>query len=86
MSLSVSTIVRDYSSFIYEQIDMIERTLHPSVTEDEELVRRALFAVRNKSVLFEATDDRLRQHLISCCSRHVHTTVVTVLHFGTTQF
>lgn len=53
MSLSVSTIVRDYSPFIYEQIDMIERTLHPSVTEDEELVRRALFAVRNKSVVFQ---------------------------------
>ncbi len=53
MSLSVSTIARDYSPFIYEQIDKIERSFHPSVTEDEELVRRALFAVRNKSVVFQ---------------------------------
>lgn len=53
MSLSVSEIAREHSAFIYEQVDKIERTLHPSVTEDEELVRRALFAVRNKSVLFQ---------------------------------
>ncbi|KGR80139.1 hypothetical protein [Ureibacillus manganicus] len=53
MSLSVSEIAREYSPFIYDQIDKIERTFHPSVTEDEELVRRALFAVRNQSVLFQ---------------------------------
>ena len=53
MSLSVSEIAREYSPFIYEQIDKIERTFHPSVTEDEDLVRRALFAVRNKSVVFQ---------------------------------
>nr|WP_106783565.1 hypothetical protein [Lysinibacillus timonensis] len=53
MSLSVSTIARDYSPFIYNQIDKIERLFHPSVTEDEDLIRRALFAVRNKSVLFQ---------------------------------
>lgn len=65
MSLSVSTIARDYSPFIYEQIDKIERTFHPSVTEDEELVRRALFAVRNKSVMFQRFISMKKQLYIS---------------------
>ncbi len=43
MSLSISTIARDYSPFIYEQIDKIERTFHPSVTEDEELSSTCAF-------------------------------------------
>lgn len=53
MGLSVSSLAHEHKNFILEQLEQIERTLHPSVTEDEELVRRALFAVRNKSVVFE---------------------------------
>ncbi|MGE7664350.1 SWIM zinc finger family protein [Ureibacillus composti] len=53
MSLSVATIARDHQSFINTQLEQVERELHPSVQEDEELIRRALFAVRNKSVQFE---------------------------------
>lgn len=53
MGLSVSAIAREQSLFINEQLNQIEHTFHPSVTEDEELIRRALFAVRNKSVVFE---------------------------------
>lgn len=52
MGLSVSTIVKDQERFIRDQLERAGRSLHPSVTEDEELVRRALFAVRNKSVVF----------------------------------
>lgn len=53
MGLSVSTIAREQNLFIINQLEHIEKSLHPSVTEDEELVRRALFAVRNKSVIFD---------------------------------
>lgn len=53
MSLSVSAIARDHADFIYKNIEQIERMFHPSVTEDEELIRRALFAVRNKSLVFQ---------------------------------
>lgn len=52
MGLSVSSLAHEYKDFILQQLEQIERALHPSVTEDEELVRRALFAVRNKSVVF----------------------------------
>ncbi len=52
MGLSVSSLAHEHENFIIEQLEQIERALHPSVTEDEELVRRALFAVRNKSVVF----------------------------------
>ncbi|RKQ17747.1 hypothetical protein [Ureibacillus endophyticus] len=51
MALSISSLAREHEIFIKEQVEQIERALHPSVTEDEELVRRALFAVRNKSVI-----------------------------------
>lgn len=53
MGLSISTLATDEATFIRNQLKIIEQSLHPSVTEDEELVRRALFAVRNKSVNFE---------------------------------
>lgn len=52
MSLSVSTIAKEHEKFIRDRLEMAGRSLHPSVTEDEELVRRAMFAVRNKSVVF----------------------------------
>ena len=53
MGLSISSLAREQTLFIRTQVENIEHSLHPSVTEDEELVRRALFAVRNKSVIFE---------------------------------
>lgn len=53
MVLSVSTLAREQKNFIINQLEHIEHDLHPSVSEDEELIRRALFAVRNKSVTFE---------------------------------
>lgn len=53
MGISISTLALEQAAFIRKQLEHIEQSLHPSVTEDEELVRRALFAVRNKSVNFE---------------------------------
>ncbi|MDN4492137.1 hypothetical protein [Ureibacillus aquaedulcis] len=53
MGISISTLAWEQATFIRTQLQQIEQSLHPSVTEDEELVRRALFAVRNKSVNIE---------------------------------
>ncbi|WP_107839963.1 hypothetical protein [Metasolibacillus meyeri] len=53
MALSISDVARRYSAFIRQQLEEMERLLQPSSVEDEELVRRAVFSVRNKSVLFE---------------------------------
>ncbi len=53
MGISISSLAMDEATFIRNQLKIIEQSLHPSVTEDEELLRRALFAVRNKSVNFE---------------------------------
>ena len=53
MGISISALAWEQAKFIRNQLENIEQSLHPSVTEDEELVRRALFAVRNKSVNLE---------------------------------
>ncbi|MEO4054094.1 hypothetical protein [Solibacillus sp. CAU 1738] len=53
MALSISDVARRHSAFIQAQLDIMERTLQPASQEDEELVRRAVFSVRNKSVIFE---------------------------------
>ncbi|WP_042470950.1 hypothetical protein [Bacillus ndiopicus] len=53
MALSISDVARRHSVFIRQQLEEMERLLQPSSVEDEELVRRAVFSVRNKSVLFE---------------------------------
>lgn len=52
MGLSVSMIAKEHEDFIRNGLERAEKSLHPSVTDDEELVRRSLFAVRNKSVVF----------------------------------
>lgn len=53
MGLSIPVIARDHTDFIKRELAKYERELHPSSSEDEELVRRAVFSVRNKSVSFE---------------------------------
>lgn len=53
MGLSISEIARDHQAFILRELEKYEQQLHPSSSEDEELVRRAVFSVRNRSVLFE---------------------------------
>ena len=53
MSLSIMEIARMHKEFIYKQLNEMEHTLLPSSDEDQELVRRAIFSVRNKSVIFE---------------------------------
>ena len=53
MGLSIPVIARDHADFINRELEKYERELHPSSSEDEELVRRAVFSVRNKSVSFE---------------------------------
>ncbi|WP_107942051.1 hypothetical protein [Metasolibacillus fluoroglycofenilyticus] len=53
MALSISDVAHRHSAFIRQQLEEMERLLQPSSIEDEELVRRAVFSVRNKSVLFE---------------------------------
>ncbi|MFO7317795.1 MAG: SWIM zinc finger family protein [Bacilli bacterium] len=52
MVLSVANVAKEQEAFIREKLQIIARELHPSVTEDEEIVRRALFAVRNQAVVF----------------------------------
>lgn len=47
-------IARENRDFIINKLDEYEQLLHPSSSEDEELIRRAVFAVRNKSILFES--------------------------------
>lgn len=53
MSLSIADIARMHKEFIYEQLTVIEHELHYDSEENQELVRRAIFSVRNKSVIFE---------------------------------
>lgn len=53
MSLSIAEIARMHKNFILKQIHAFEEQLLPSSEEDQELVRRAVFSVRNKSVIFE---------------------------------
>ena len=53
LGLSIPVIARDHTDFIKQELAKYEHELHPSSSEDEELVRRAVFSVRNKSVSFE---------------------------------
>lgn len=53
MGLSITAIAYENKDFINSVLENYERELQPSSAEDEELVRRAVFSVRNKSVLFE---------------------------------
>lgn len=53
MGLSISEIARDNAMFIQQELEKYEQQLHPSSSEDIELVRRAVFSVRNKSILFD---------------------------------
>lgn len=50
MALSISTLTRENAETIQKVLEKFETTLHPSSYEDEEVVRRAVFSVRNKSV------------------------------------
>lgn len=52
MVFSVVHVAKEQEAFIRETLQQVERELHPSVAEDEEIIRRALFAVRNQGVLF----------------------------------
>ena len=53
MSLSINEIARLHKDFIIKQLSDYEAQLLPSSEEDQELVRRAVFSVRNKSVIFD---------------------------------
>lgn len=53
MSISISKIARDHADFIREQLKSFELALDPLEKDDEELVRRAVFSVRNKVIKFE---------------------------------
>lgn len=53
MMTSIHVLAKDHETFIREQLTVAENALLPSSSEDEELVRRAVFSVRNKSVVFE---------------------------------
>lgn len=50
MALSISALTREHAETIQKVLENFETTLHPSSYEDEEVVRRAVFSVRNKSV------------------------------------
>lgn len=53
MSISISKIARDHADFIREQLKSFELALDPLEKDDDELVRRAVFSVRNKVIKFE---------------------------------
>ncbi len=53
MSLSIPVVARDYADFINKELENLARGLNPASVEDAEAVRRAIFSVRNKAVLFE---------------------------------
>ncbi|MEG0472881.1 MAG: hypothetical protein RR588_11145 [Solibacillus sp.] len=53
MGLSIAEVARDHRDYITETLQFYEQQLLPSSTEDEELVRRAVFSVRNKAIIFE---------------------------------
>ncbi|MEG0437947.1 MAG: hypothetical protein RR587_01810 [Solibacillus sp.] len=53
MGLSIAEVARDHRDYITDTLQFHEQQLHPSSTEDEELVRRAVFSVRNKAIIFE---------------------------------
>ena len=53
MALSISTLTREHEDTIKKVLEQFETALHPSSSEDEEVVRRAVFSVRNKSVKLE---------------------------------
>lgn len=53
MSISISKIAWEHADFIREQLKSFERELDPLDKDDEELVRRAVFSVRNKVIKFE---------------------------------
>lgn len=53
MALSIAQLAKEHQEFVFTKLKEAEQALHPSSTEDEELVRRAVFSVRNKSVVFE---------------------------------
>ncbi|MEG0259395.1 MAG: hypothetical protein RR651_05935, partial [Lysinibacillus sp.] len=53
MALSISQLAKENEQFVLAKLKEAEHHLHPSSTEDEELVRRAVFSVRNKSIAFE---------------------------------
>lgn len=50
---TIQGLAKEHEMFIRNQLHLAEQTLIPSSTEDEELMRRAVFAVRNKSIVFE---------------------------------
>ncbi len=43
MALSISQIAKEHQEFVLTKLKEAEQALHPSSTEDEELVRRAVF-------------------------------------------
>lgn len=53
MSISIPNLARENADLIRNLLQHYEIHLHPSSPEDEELVRRAVFSVRNKSIQFE---------------------------------
>ncbi|GLC87902.1 hypothetical protein [Lysinibacillus piscis] len=53
MALSIAQLANEHRQFVLTKLQEAEQALHPSSTEDEELVRRAVFSVRNKSIIFE---------------------------------
>lgn len=53
LALSISQLAKENQQFVFTKLKEAAQHLHPSSMEDEELVRRAVFSVRNKSVAFE---------------------------------
>lgn len=43
MALSIAQLAKEHQEFILTKLQEAEQALHPSSTEDEELVRRAVF-------------------------------------------
>lgn len=50
---TIQLLAKEHEAIIRQQLIYAEQTLLPSSNEDEELVRRAVFVVRNKAIVFE---------------------------------
>ena len=50
---TIQWLAKEHELFIRQQLQLAGRFLVSSSTDDEELVRRAVFTVRNKSIVFE---------------------------------
>lgn len=76
MSLNFSEIAYSHKDFIQNALKNFEQQLHPSVTEDAELVTRAMFSVRNQAIKLRSYS--AFSQILICQIQDVRMTEVTI--------